>query len=155
MVSRTKTFGRSLESALMDGISTLITAQREVASFCSPPCKDTARAQPSTNLEAYSHKPAGALILDFPTSRSVRNLRTQGGRGKLRQSESSMDIYTLPNVKQLASRKQQHSTGRSARCFVTTQRGGIGRGYGDISIWLIYFGVQQKLTQYCEAFILQ
>ena len=38
-----------------------------------------------------------------------------------------MDIYTLPNVKQIASGKQPHSTGRSARGFVTTKRGGIGR----------------------------
>ena len=41
----------------------------------------------------------------------------EGGVG---QSESSIDIYTLPNVKQLASGKQQHSTGRSARCFAMT-----------------------------------
>ena len=32
-----------------------------------------------------------------------------------------MDIYTLPNVKQTASGKQPHSTGRSAQCFVTTE----------------------------------
>ena len=38
-----------------------------------------------------------------------------------------MDIYTLPNVKQIASGKQPHSQGRSARCFVTTYRGRIGR----------------------------
>ena len=38
-----------------------------------------------------------------------------------------MDIYTLSKVKQIASGKQPHSTGRSARCFVTTYRGGIGR----------------------------
>ena len=38
-----------------------------------------------------------------------------------------MDIYMLPNVKQIASGKQPHSTGRSARGFVTTKRGGIGR----------------------------
>ena len=38
-----------------------------------------------------------------------------------------MDIYTLPNVKQVASEKQVHSTGRSAQSFVTTYRGGIGR----------------------------
>ena len=41
-----------------------------------------------------------------------------------------MDIYTLPNVKQIASGKQPHSTGRSARWFVTTLRGGIGRVEG-------------------------
>ena len=38
-----------------------------------------------------------------------------------------MDTYTLPNVKQIASGKQPHSIGRSAPCFVTTYRGGIGR----------------------------
>ena len=39
-----------------------------------------------------------------------------------------MDIYTLPNVKQIASGgKQPHSTGRSAPCFVSTWRGEIGR----------------------------
>ena len=42
-----------------------------------------------------------------------------------------MDLYILPNVKQIASGKQPHSTGRSAQCFVTTYRGGIGRGEGD------------------------
>ena len=36
-------------------------------------------------------------------------------------------ILPLPNEKQIASGKKPHSTGRSARCFVTTQRGGIGR----------------------------
>ena len=70
------------------------------------------------------------------------DLRTWGARAKLGRSESSIDIYTLPNVKQLAGGKQQHSTGRSARCFVMmTYRGGIGRmggrlprgrGYGDM-----------------------
>ena len=29
-----------------------------------------------------------------------------------------MDIYTLPKVKQIASGKQPHSTGRSALCSV-------------------------------------
>ena len=48
------------------------------------------------------------------------DLRTWGGRGKLGQSESSIDTYTLPNVKELASGRQQHSTGRSAGCFVMT-----------------------------------
>ena len=38
-----------------------------------------------------------------------------------------MDIYTLPNIKYIASGKQPHSKGRSARCFVTTWRGGIGK----------------------------
>ena len=38
-----------------------------------------------------------------------------------------MDLYILPNVKQVTSGKQPHSTGRSAQCFVTTQGGGIRR----------------------------
>ena len=38
-----------------------------------------------------------------------------------------MYVYTLPNVKSIASEKELHSTARSAWCFVTTQKGGIGR----------------------------
>ena len=38
-----------------------------------------------------------------------------------------MDIFSLPNVKSIASGKQPHNTGGSARCFMSTQRGGIGR----------------------------
>ena len=34
-----------------------------------------------------------------------------------------------------------------------TQEGGDMGTY--VCIWLIHFGVQQKLTQYCEAIILQ
>ena len=49
-----------------------------------------------------------------------------------------MDIYTLPDVKQIASGKQQHSIGRSAQGSVTTEGGWEGdprgRGYGDICI---------------------
>ena len=49
-----------------------------------------------------------------------------------------MDTYTLPNVRYIASGKQPHSTGRSAQCFVTTKRGGIGRVGGGLKregIW--------------------
>ena len=55
-----------------------------------------------------------------------------------------MDIYTLPNVKQIASGKQPHSTGRSALCLCDhlegcDREGGRegdpkGKGYGDICI---------------------
>ena len=48
--------------------------------------------------------------------------RTQGG-GRVSWDEVREWhglIFTLPNVKQIASGKQLHSTGRSARCFVTT-----------------------------------
>ena len=54
-----------------------------------------------------------------------------------------MDVYTLPKVKEIASGKQRHSTGRSARCFAMTQRGGIGRvggslkrEYGDVCVYM-------------------
>ena len=45
---------------------------------------------------------------------------TGRGKGRLGRSESSIDIYTLPNVKEIASGKQLHSTGRSAWCLATT-----------------------------------
>ena len=38
-----------------------------------------------------------------------------------------MDISTLPNVKWIASGKQPHSPGRSARCFVAAWGCGMGR----------------------------
>ena len=44
---------------------------------------------------------------------------------------SSMDIYTLPNIKYIACGKLVPSTGRSARCFVTTEKGEIGRVGGS------------------------
>ena len=55
------------------------------------------------------------------------DLRIQGGGRVSWDKVSGMDIYTLPNVKQIASGKQPHSTGRLAQCFVTTWRVGIGR----------------------------
>ena len=82
----------------------------------------------------------------------------------------SLGIYwtgdKLPDVKQIASGKQPHSSGRSARCFVTTYRGGIGRVGGretqegrDMGIYvyveLIHFVIKQKLTHHCKAIILQ
>ena len=52
-----------------------------------------------------------------------------------------MDIYTLPNVKQIAGGGRLHGTGRSAWCFVTAWSGGMGRvgdargrGYGDVCV---------------------
>ena len=77
-----------------------------------------------------------------------------------------MDIYTLPNVKPIASGKQPHSTGRSARCLVTTLGGGMGRVGGRemqegrdmgvcVYVELIHFVVKQKVTHHCGAIILQ
>ena len=49
------------------------------------------------------------------------DLRTVGG-GRVSWDEvrECMDLYILPNVKEKASGKQSHGTGRSAPCFVTT-----------------------------------
>ena len=55
------------------------------------------------------------------------NVWTQGVGRVSWDEESGMDIYTLPNVKQIARGKQPHRTGGLAQCFVTTQRGGIER----------------------------
>ena len=49
-----------------------------------------------------------------------------GGRRGWVKSRSSIDIHTLPFVKQIASRKQLYSTGSSTWCSVMTQRGGMG-----------------------------
>ena len=49
-------------------------------------------------------------------------------RGKLGRTESSIDIYTLPCVKEMASGKLLYSMGSSAQCSVTTYRVGIGVG---------------------------
>ena len=70
----------------------------------------------------------------------------------------------LPNVKQIASGKQPHSTGRSARCFVTTQRGGTGRVggrhkreeiWGYMYMYNIHIVIKQKLTHHCKTIIPQ
>ena len=55
-------------------------------------------------------EPSGRAGIKMQTYRM--NLETRGARGKLGRSESSIDIYTLLNVKELSSGKQQHSTGR-------------------------------------------
>ena len=48
--------------------------------------------------------------------------------GDLKSRFSFPDSWKHSNLKEVvASGKQPHSTGRSARCFVTTWRAGIGR----------------------------
>ena len=51
--------------------------------------------------------------------------------------ESSIDIYTLPCVKQIASGKLLYGTRSSARCSVMTYRGGMG-GWEGGSRWRGY-----------------
>ena len=71
-------------------------------------------------------------------------LRTWGG-GRVSWDEVREwrgHIYTLPNVKQIASGKQPHSTGRSARWFAIPREvgwgvwegGSWGRGCGDVCV---------------------
>ena len=56
------------------------------------------------------------------------DLRTRGGqRVSWDKVRECIDLHILSNVKWIASGKQPHSTGKSAWCFVTTWRGGIGR----------------------------
>ena len=55
--------------------------------------------------------------------------------------ECSIDIYTLPGVKQIASGNVLFSPGSSAQCFLMTFRGGVGWMGGSLEggdIWLRY-----------------
>ena len=64
------------------------------------------------------------LIMHFKVrSKIAKQLR---GKEKVGRTESSIDIYTLPCVKQMASGKLLYSIGSSAQCSVTTYRVGIG-----------------------------
>ena len=115
-------------------------------------------------------KPRGRMGIKTQTYQRI-DLRTRGG-GRVswdKVREWHGHIYTtklIASGKLIASRKQPHSTGRSAQCFVTTQRGGIGRVGGremqeerDMGIYvyvqLIHFVIKQKLTHHCKAIILQ
>lgn len=51
-----------------------------------------------------------------------------GEKEEVGRIESSVDAYTLPCVKQMASGKPLSSIGSWARCSVTTYRAGIGVG---------------------------
>ena len=81
------------------------------------------------------------------------DLRTQGG-GRVSWDKVREWHGHIYNTKcKIASGKQPHSTGRSARCFVTAQRGGIGRVGGRckrkriyVYVQLSHFVKQQKLT---------
>ena len=87
-----------------------------------------------------------------------------GGEGEGGMNwEIGFNINTLPCVKQIASGNLLYSTGNSAQCSVTTQIRGMGPGVGGRSkregiyvyIQLIHLIVQRKLTQHCEAILLQ
>ena len=61
-------------------------------------------------------------------SKIAKQLR---GKEKVGRTESSIDIYTLPCVKQMASGKLLYSIGSSAQCSVTTYRDKMGVGDGN------------------------
>ena len=104
---------------------------------------------------------------DKPICRAAMKMQTQRTgswtQREKRVGRNSMETYTLPYVKQIASRNLLCDTGSSAWCSVTTQRSGMGRemGWGFrregayVCLWLIHVDVWQKPIQYCKAIILQ
>ena len=70
--------------------------------------------------------------------------------------ESSLDVYILPCVKQVTSKKLIHNTGSSAWCSVIDYLKGLGlevegrlqRKGVYVYFWLIHTVVQQKRTHY-------
>ena len=88
------------------------------------------------------------------------------GGGRRRQDgedgERSMETYTLPYVKQVASGNLLHDAGSSHWSSATTEKGGKGREVGGrfrregtyVYLWLIHADGLQKQTQYCKTIIL-
>ena len=65
-----------------------------------------------------------------------------------------MDIYTLPNVEWMAGGKHLHSTGRLARCFVTTYRdviGSVGGRHKRAGTWGMCIRIADSLCYTAEA----
>ena len=78
--------------------------------------------------------------------------------------ESSVETYSSPCVKQIASEKLLDKPGSSARRSVMTQRsrmvgGEVGGRFKReeiyVYLWLIHVVVRQKPIQHCKAIILQ
>ena len=75
--------------------------------------------------------------------------------------KSSIETYTLPYVKELASRNFLYDAGTQSWCSVTTSRGGMGRKVGGrfkregtyVYLWLIHVDVWQKPSQYCQVIL--
>ena len=87
---------------------------------------------------------------------------TQWEKGCGMNWEVRIGTYTLPRVKQGAGKKLLCSAGSSAQCWVMIWGlGGRGRWSGRepqeagvyVRIELIYFVVQQRPTQHCNATI--
>ena len=75
---------------------------------------------------------------------------------------SSMETYTLPYVKQIASENLLYDSGNSNCGSVITQRGWMEWEVGGkfkregtyVYLWLIHVDVWQKPIQYCKAVVL-
>ena len=65
---------------------------------------------------------------------------TNGGREGQINWEIRTDVYTLPCVKQIASRKVLYSTGSSVQCSVMTWRGRMGVGRSLKREWIYICG---------------
>ena len=86
----------------------------------------------------------------------------QEGEGEI-NGESSLDAYTLPYIKQIASGNLLYYSGNSNWGSVTIYRDGkrweVGGRFKKegthIHLWLIHVDVWQKSNQYCKAIILQ
>ena len=91
---------------------------------CLKPFSFCTQQKSSQSTKKKKRKPRSTHTHAFP-----HHTHTHSQKDKTRQKNQSAHttLYILPIVKQIASGKQPHSTGRSAQCFVTTQRGGIGR----------------------------
>ena len=76
--------------------------------------------------------------------------------------ENSIEIYTLPYVKQIASGSLILTQGTQGQCSVTAWRdgvtskagGGLRREGTHVCLWPIHDDVRQKPSQYCKVIIL-
>ena len=74
--------------------------------------------------------------------------------------ERSMETYILPYVKQIASGNLLYDSGNSNRGLCDNLEGWDGEGSSRgrrhyVYLWLIHVDVWKKLTQHCNANILQ
>ena len=90
-----------------------------------------------------------------------RPLNSLGGEGGMIW-ENSIEIYTLPYIKQIASGSLMLTQGTQGQCSVTTWRdgvtskagGGLRREGTHVCLWPIHVDVRQKPSQYCKVIIL-
>ena len=73
-------------------------------------------------FKAGTDEPVCRAAVETQTQRT--DLRTQWGKERAGQTESSMETYTLPHVKQRARGQFLYDSGNSTPVSVTMQRGG-------------------------------